>query len=70
MSGGMAKQTFFGEMADPVTKVCDWCGKTASKGYELKKPHKIVGTAQFIYACPRHIRVAKRTAEGFSGVKA
>lgn len=70
MSGTWSNQTqWFGKMADPATKVCDWCGVTASEGFELKKPRKTVGTAQFLYGCPRHTEVAKRTAEGFSGVK-
>ena len=60
----MAKQTWFGEMADPSTKTCDWCEKTAAHGYELYKGKKPVGTGQFLYACPRHKDLAKRTADG------
>lgn len=54
----------WGVAADPHTKECNWCGagSEAVCAYEVFKPRKKVGTAQFLYACEKHRRIARESS--------
>jgi len=56
----MPASAYPGEPADPATKDCDWCDRKAVKAFELWKPRKKMGLAQYMYACSRHTSNAER----------
>jgi hypothetical protein len=59
----MADSTeYFGKPAPPSTKTCDWCGKPGLVAFEIYRPRKKVGTAQYLYPCKKHIQLAKEAS--------
>lgn len=61
----MAKvsRIYLGIPAPPAERQCDFCERTAATSHEIFKPRKKVGTGQFLYACPRHRRVAEEAID-------
>lgn len=59
----MATADFLGRPAPPETKDCDWCDEKAVAAYELYRPRKKVGLAQYVYACGRHRQSATRAVD-------
>jgi hypothetical protein len=56
-------RVYLGIHAPPPDRDCDWCRKTAAHAFEIFRPRKKVGTAQFVYACHQHREVAERSAD-------
>jgi hypothetical protein len=51
-----------GKPSDPHDHDCGWCERQAIHAFELYKPGKKFGTGQFVYACGRHLALAKNSA--------
>lgn len=56
----MASNIALGQPAAPSTKDCDWCDRKAVKAFEIFRPRKKIGLAQYMYACSRHTDNAAR----------
>lgn len=57
---------FLGRPADPKTRECDWCLRPARTAHEIYKTKtgekKGIGTAQYLYACPKHEALAEEAS--------
>lgn len=63
----MRTEDYFPEAADPAERRCEWCGEMAERAYEVFKTAKQIrqgiGTGQFLYCCPRHVRLGKEASK-------